>query len=228
MTSEPPSLMSPLSAIPEMRSSAKWILAAAAAVGAALLGTSPLAAARKIHSAGPAIAAYAGLSIGLAGVGWAIWFTADALIPPLTTSTSLDTDPRLHDLRSQIDNHPSAFFGPFGTSMTDLMTAGAFHQRVAANLRAALVLEQDLQRRKILQATLTEANAAASAVELRVQNLLELSHAWRIRAQLRRARLHALAGAAVAALGIVIFLAATSTAAPATSAPTPTTTQSRP
>jgi hypothetical protein len=204
-----------------MRSSAKWILAAAAVVGAALLGSSPLAGAGKIHSFGPAVAAYLGLLIGLTGVGWAIWFTADALIPPLTTPRSLDTDPRLRDLRTEIAKDPAAFFGPFGTTMTELATASAFHQRVATNLRTAAASERDNRRRQTLEANLTEATAAARSAELRVQSLVELSHAWRVRAQMRRARVHTLVGAAVAAAGIVIFLAATSTTPPSSSVPTP-------
>lgn len=203
--------MSPLDAVPEMRTTAKWILAATATVGAALLGTSPLAAAGRIHTAGAAVAAYAGLIVGLVGVGWAIWFTAEALIPPLTTPKSLDTDPRLRNLRAQIANDPPAFYGPYGTCMADLLTAKALHHRVAANLTAALVDEQDPGRRQILRLKLAEADAAVSATSGRIQMLLELGHAWCIRTQLRRARLHTFVGAALAALGVVIFVAATST-----------------
>jgi hypothetical protein len=64
-----------------MRVTAKWIIGAAAAVGAVLLGGAPLAAIGKIHGIGSAAEALAGLVIGLAGVGWAIWHTAEALIP---------------------------------------------------------------------------------------------------------------------------------------------------
>jgi len=222
---EPPTAMSPLDAVPEMRTAARWILGAAAAVGAALLGTSPLAAAGQIHTTGTAVAAYAGLITGLAGVGWAIWYTADALVPPLTTPKSLDTDPRLRDLRAQIANDPPAFYGPFGTSMADLLAAKALHQQVAANLTAALAREQDPGRRSLVQLKLAEAGTAVSAIGGRIQTLLELSHAWCIRTQLRRARLHTLAGAAVAALGVVIFLAATGAESPPTPVPAPSATR---
>ncbi|MEU2167928.1 hypothetical protein ACH47V_25505 [Micromonospora chersina] len=228
MSSEPPS-MRPLDAVPEMRTTAKWTLAAAAAVGAALIGTSPLAAAGRIHGAGAAVAAYAGLVVGLAGVGWAIWHTAEALIPPLTTPRSLDSDPRLSDLRAQIAGDPAAFYGPFGTSMADVLAAKALHQRVATSLTVMLADEQDSDRKQTLQLKLAEANTAVGAASSRVQTLLELGHAWCIRTQLRRARLHTFVGAALAALGVVIFVTATSTStATNTPAPAPSVTHTAP
>jgi hypothetical protein len=208
---ERPPSTNPLDAVPEMRTTAKWTIAAAAAVGAALLGTSPLAGAGHIHTVAAAIAAYAGLIIALTGVGWAIWHTTEALIPPLTTPRSLDTDLRLRDLRAIIATDPTAFYGPYGSSMTALLAANTLHQRVATNLNTAFADEQDPRRRQTLQQKQAEAAAAVDATNNRIQALLELSHAWRIRTQLRRARLHTFAGAAAVALGIVIFLAATST-----------------
>jgi hypothetical protein len=203
-------LPSPLDAVPDMRATAKWVLGAAAAVGAALVGGAPLAAVGKVHGAGHAALAYLGLAIGLAGVGWAIWRTADALIPPLTTPLSLDTEPNLADLRRKIKKDPRAFFGPFGTNMAQLQQQYEFHHRVARVLRDTLATEPDAARRKVIRAQLREAQAAVSSAQLRIRALLELSHAWQVRAQLRDARLQALLGAAVAAAGAVLFLVSTS------------------
>jgi hypothetical protein len=209
---------SPLAAVADMRAAAKWILAAAAAVGAVLLGGGPLTAAGKVHGPGGAALAYAGLVIGLAGVGWAIWHTADALIPPLTTPRSLETEPALGELRDKVANDKEAFFGPFGASMSDLARELAFHRTVAGNLADALAAEQDPVRQKVLADKLGDARATVAAIRRRSIALAELVHAWQVRARLRRARLHAFAGAAVAAAGAVLFLAATSTA---TAAPVP-------
>jgi hypothetical protein len=194
-----------------MRATAKWILAAAAAVGAALLGGGPLTAVGKVHGAGGAALVYAGLVIGLAGVGWATWHTADALIPPLTTPRSLETEPALNELRDKIADDKEAFFGPFGASMPDLGRELAFHQAVAGNLANALAAEQDPGRQQVLADALGEARATVAAIRRRSMALAELVHAWQVRARLRRARLHSFAGAAVAAAGVVLFLAATST-----------------
>lgn len=212
---------SPLDSIPDMRATAKWIAAAAAAVGAALLGGAPIAAVGKIHGLADAVMAYVGLAVGLFGVGWVIWHTADALIPPLTTPASLDTERQLKSLRDRIDHEPTAFYGPFGASMTDLTATIAFHQKVAANLTVALAAEQNAARQKILADALDGARLAVAAGRQRAFTLLELAHAWQVRAQLRRARLHALVGAGVAAAGVVIFLASTSTAVAKLALPTP-------
>jgi hypothetical protein len=220
---------SPLAAVADMRAAAKWILAAAAAVGAALLGGGPLTAVGKVHGTGGAVLAYAGLMIGLAEVGWAIWHTADALIPPLTTPGSLESEPALNELRDKIAEDKEAFFGPFGASISDLRRQMAFHQRVAGNLADALAAEQDPIRQKVLADTLGEARATVAATRRRSMALAELVHAWQVCARLRHARLHAFVGAAVAAAGVVLFLAATSATAAApvpAQSPTPAATGS--
>ncbi|MBT2212498.1 hypothetical protein [Actinomadura sp. NEAU-AAG7] len=195
-----------------MRATAKWILAASAAVGAALLGGGPLTAAGKVHGFADAALAYTGLVIGLLGVGWAIWHTADALIPPLTLPSSLDQEPQLKGLRERIAREPGAFYGPYGTSVADLRTALAFHRTVAANLAAALATEQDPARREVISAKIEQARTAVEMIQQRSRGVMELTHAWHVRAQLRRARFHTMLGAAVTALGAVVFLAATGNA----------------
>jgi len=205
-----PALPSPLDAVPDMRATAKWILAAAAAAGAALIGGAPLTAVGKLHGWGDAISAYLGLVIGLAGIGWAIWRTADALIPPLTTPLSVDNDAALNDLRNRIALDPTAYYGPFGHSMTDLREQYAFHRGIVLTLARAQVVETDPMRKQVMQAQSQEAQATVAAAAARMSALLSLAHAWQVRAQLRDARLHALGGAAVAAAGAVLFLVATS------------------
>src|SRR5205807_4374318 len=135
---------------------AKWILGAAAAVGAALLGGAPLTATGRLHGAADTATAYLGLLVALLGVGWAIWHTADALIPPLTTSSSLDQSPRLHDLRDRVRREPGAFYGSFGTSMAELQGALRLHRTIAVNLQRALSAEPDPARRAVLTTALRD------------------------------------------------------------------------
>lgn len=210
--SQTPGLMvpSPLEAVADLRASAKWILAALAGVGAAMLGGGPLVAVGKIHSFGHAVAAYAGLVLALAGIGWAIWQTTEAFMPPLTTRHSLETSPLLADLREKIAAEPESFYGPFGTSVGELLTQAAFHATVARNLQRLAAVEQSEARKAVALAKLDEAHAASAAIRLRLKTVLELAHAWQVRGQLRTARLHAFAGAALAVLGAVIFLSAAS------------------
>jgi hypothetical protein len=202
-------LPSPLDAVDDMRATAKWIIGTAAAVGAALLGGAPLAAVGKIHGLGSAVEAFAGLALGLTGVGWAIWHTTDALIPPATTLAALETPP-LADLRAQIAADPAEFFGPFGESVAQVQAAGRDYDTAAAKIAVMLAAEPDLDRQRILAQGQADALANAAHATARLRWLLSLAHAWRVRDQLRRARLHTFAGAAVAALGAVVFLVATS------------------
>jgi hypothetical protein len=193
-----------------MRTSAMWILGAIAAVGAALLGGGPLIAVGKIHSYDEAFSAFGGLALGLFGVGWAVWHVAEALIPPLTVPSSLDTEPRLEDLRKLIAREPSAYYGPFGASMADLGAKLAFHSAVAASIDEALETERDKPRRRGLRRHREGAEATVAAIELRMRYMLELAHAWRVRDELRRARRHAFAGGALAVVGALIFSVVTS------------------
>lgn len=205
---------SPLDAIPDMRATAKWIIGAAAAVAVALLGGAPLVAVGKVHGAAHAAEAFGGLTAGLIGVGWAIWHVADALIPPLTVPSSIDTEPCLADLRARVSQNPEAFYGPFGSTMAELRSQWAFHATVATNLDEALARERDTRRRRNLERALADARATLTAIERRTRSMVELAHAWHVRADLRRARLHAFIGAVLAALGAVAFLMATSSSTP--------------
>jgi hypothetical protein len=206
---------SPLDTVADMRTTAKWIIGAAAAVGAALLGGAPLAAVGKIQGVGSAAEALAGLVIGLTGVGWAIWHTAEALIPPVTTLAMLETAP-LAELQKQIAADPAGFYGPFGTSVAEVQAACQRFDTAAARAAVMLAAEPDAARQRILTQGIADAAANAMQARARMGWLLALAHAWRVRDLLRRTRLHAFAGAAVAAIGGVIFMAAT-TANPATS-----------
>lgn len=225
-------LPSPLDAVADMRTTAKWIIGAAAAVGAALLGGAPLAAVGKVHGVGSAAEAFAGLVIGLAGVGWAIWHTTEALIPPATTLTTLQM-PQLAGLRAQIAADPAAFYGPFGTSVADVQAAYQRFDVTAAHLAIMLATERDPIRQRVLAQGMADASANSTQARNRLRWLLALAHAWRVRNLLRRARLHAFVGAAAAALGAVLFMTATTAdtsnatrpgpASPASTATAPTT-----
>jgi hypothetical protein len=190
-----------------MRTSAKWTITALGAVGVALLGGAPLSAIGKIHGFGQTAWAFAGLIIGVFGIGWAIWRTTDALMPPATTLRSI-SEPQQGKLREQITAYPAAFFGPFGNSVDDLENACLFWQAAAAQATVMLATEQDENVRRRLSQGISDAQANASQAAARLRWLLEFTHAWRVREQLRRARLHTFAGAVLTALGAMIFVAA--------------------
>jgi hypothetical protein len=201
-------LSSPLDGVADMRSTAKWTITALGAIGVALLGGGPLSAVGKIHGIGQAAEAFAGLVIALAGIGWAIWFTTEALMPPVTTLASI-AEPELAGLRAQIAADPGAFFGPFGNSVDQLKNQCTFWQATAAQTSITLAIEQDDKLKRMLTQALSDAEANAAQAAARLRWLLDFTHAWRVRDKLRRARVHAFCGAAVTALGAVTFVAAT-------------------
>jgi hypothetical protein len=87
----PDSLPSPLDAVDDRRTTAKWMLAASGAVGAALISSGPLVAVGQVHGVLHAVLAGLGLVIALGEVGLAIWFASQVLVPRLTTPATLRT-----------------------------------------------------------------------------------------------------------------------------------------
>jgi hypothetical protein len=199
---------SPLAGIAEMRATARWTATALGAIGVALVGGGPLAAVGKIHGIGHAVEALAGLLIAIAGLGWAIWHTTEALMPHPTTLAALDT-PEFAELRAQIEADPAAFFGRFGTSAHELKAQYVLWQTAAAKTSRMLAGEHDENRKRILAQGLADAQANAARAGARLRWLIDFMAAWRVRYELRRARVHAFAGAAVTALGAIVFVAAT-------------------
>lgn len=201
-------------AVTDMRATARWTIAAFAAVGGVMLGGLPFAGIGEVSGGGDLVLATAGLALAVLGVSWAIWHTGEALTPRLTTLRVLtDPTPRerreLRDLHTELAASPRAFYGPFGTTPAELDAACHLHGRVAANLEALLVHESDPRRRAEATHRLGLARANADQALRRRRDLLELAHAWQVRGALRRARVHTMAGAFAVVAGAVVFLLAT-------------------
>jgi hypothetical protein len=195
-------------AVADLRTTARWTVAAAAAVGALLLGGAPLTSIGKVDGIGAAISACAGLFVALAGVGWVIWHTTEALMPRIATTTQLD-DPDMTSLREAIAQEPDAFYGPFGTTPQELRAAALLYDTAAANLAAALAREPDQTKSRVLEQALSDARANADLAHRLESSLLDIVHAWKVRSAVRRARLHTFTAATVIAIGAVLFLIAT-------------------
>ncbi|GAA3342922.1 hypothetical protein GCM10020358_39700 [Amorphoplanes nipponensis] len=208
---------SPLDAVPDMRATAKWIVAAAAAVGSLLVGAAPLTAVGKIATAADAALAFLGLALVLSGVGLVIWFAAEALVPPVTTLATLAT-PELAELRARMAGDTRAFFGPFGADADDLRAAATRHARAAAQLASLAAHERKADVKATLELSLADAHANHALAQQLQRRLLEFVHVWQIRESLRRARLVTVGAMVLIALGAVLFLLAT---APPTGAARP-------
>jgi hypothetical protein len=122
-------LPSPLTAVDDMRSVAKWTLAAEGAVGAALISGGPLLAIGQVHGALHAVIAGLGLLAALGGVGIAIWSTTKVLTPRLTTPATL-ASPALARFREIVEESPEQFFGVVATNVASLLR----YQQIAVKL----------------------------------------------------------------------------------------------
>jgi hypothetical protein len=213
------SLPSPLDAVDELRSTAKWTIAAAGAVGAVLISGGPLVAVGRIHGAGHALLAGAGLVIAVIGVGLSIWSTSQVLSPRLTTPATLRS-PALAKLRAILEEDPAQFFGAAATKIDALL----LHREVGVNLARLLDHEIDPAKRAKLRGKLQQAERNARRAAPYVRWLLALGHVWQIKQALERSRWVTLAGSILVIAGAVLFFLATGGNRP-TYVPVPTPSQ---
>ena len=197
-------LASPLDAVDDLRSAARWTIAAAGAVGTALISGGPLVAVGKVHGLGNAIVAGAALVVALAGVGLAIWQTSLVLTPFLTTPATV-REPALRGLREIIDAAPGEFFGLAASGVDDLLQ----HRAVAVNLSRMIAGEQDPGRRALLERNMRRVQANIARTDPYVRWLLGMAHVWQMQAALRRARLYTFLGGVIVAVGAVAFFTVT-------------------
>jgi hypothetical protein len=235
-----------------MRTAAKWMLAAAGAVGAALISGGPLVAVGQVHGAWHAILAGLGLAIALGGVGVAIWFTSQVLVPHLMTPAVLKqagqpapAPPRgrmpvrlpgflgptghreLARLRELVDAEPAEFFGVAAPSVDGLFARQEALRQNAASLARQAAREKDQRRRAMYQDQLRRVEGNGERVGRYVRYLLALGLAWQIKADLELSRKWTLAGGVLVVLGAVLFFTATGADGPAyvpvvTTTPAPT------
>jgi len=202
-------LPSPLAAVDDMRSTAKWTLAAFGAVGVALISGGPLVAVGQVHGIAHAVVAGAGLVIALGGIGVAIWFTSKVLAPRLTTPATL-MSPALAGFRKVIEDSPADFFGVIATDVPGLLR----YQKIAVSLARQLAAEKVPARRALIENQLVRAMRNAERAEPYVRWLLTAAHARLVAGELRRSRWWALAGGGLVIVGAVLFFSVTGSSAP--------------
>ncbi|HEX4832952.1 MAG TPA: hypothetical protein VH478_17865 [Trebonia sp.] len=207
---------SPLDAVDDLRSAARWTLAAAGAVGAALISGGPLIAAGQVHGTGHALLAGGGLVAALAGVSAAIWSTSLVLAPRLTTRATLaKKKDELADLLEQVEQEPAEFFGAAATSVDGLFARQDANRAIAVNVARAAAAATTPARREALAAHLRRVEANGARIGSYVQYLLALAHVWQLQNDLRRSRRWTLLGGILVVAGAVLFFIATSNPGPA-------------
>jgi hypothetical protein len=217
------SLPSPLDSIEDMRSAAKWMLAAAGAVGATLISGGPLVAIGQVHGALNIFLAVLGLVFAVSGAGVAIWYTSNVLVPRLTTPATFRSAKELTDLRDDINREPEEFFGvaaPERAGAPDAPVDRLFKRQEelrqnAASLARQAAAEKDPARREQFRKQLRRVEENGERVGSYVRYVLALGHAWRIKAALQQARLATLAGAGLVIVGAALFFSSTASNGPA-------------
>jgi hypothetical protein len=195
------SLPSPLDAVDDLRATAKWTLAAAGAVGAALISGGPLVAIGNVHGRSDALLAGLGLLCALAGVALSIWSTSRVLAPRLTTTETLKTSPKLARLRKQL--------GLDANGIEAILAQPGKERAIAASLIKQASAAKNQRRRPAFEYQLRRVNDNAARAESNANQFLALAHVWQIEADLRLSRRCTLGGGLLVVIGAVLFFLAT-------------------
>ena len=193
-----------------MRSVAKWTLAVAGAVGAALISGGPLIAVGQIHGVHHAIIAGLGLLAAVFGVGLAIWSTTKVLTPRLTTPATL-ASPELTKFLEVVNADREHFFGVVAKDVADLLR----YQVIAVRLTELHDAKKDdpgLQA--MIAAQLPQVRRNAARADPYVRWLLTAGHAWQVQAALNRSRKWTLLGGVLVVAGAVLFFSVTGNSGP--------------
>lgn len=202
---QPEPLPSPLDAAGDLRTTAKWTLAAAGAVGAALISGGPLVAIGSVHGLTNALLAGLGLALALTGVALSIWSTSRVLAPRLTTARTL-TSPRLASLREDLDISQN--------DVREILGRPDREREIAASLTRQATAPGNWRRRPELEYQLRRVTDNAARAETTARRLLALGHVWQIQNDLRLSRRWTLAGGVLVAAGAVLFFIATGSSGP--------------
>jgi hypothetical protein len=229
---------SPDTAVDDMRSTAKWTIAAAGAVGAALISGGPLVAIGQVHDALHAFLAAVGLVVALGGVGLAIWRTSKVLSPQLTTPAQLPTPPaqgppaaggrratvsglfrvdqnaELTKLVRQINDEPDYFLGVLAVSVADLLEQQKQLHSYYLQLSPLIDAAQDPALRAKLQGNLDRVRSDWVRVFACIRWVLSAANARIVDAELRCSRTWTMAGGVLVIIGAVIFFSVTSSGGP--------------
>jgi hypothetical protein len=180
-----------------IRDAAKWLLTAFAGVGAVLLGGVQFSALGKLS--GPSLdMALLGVLLGLLGVGIAIWWTSLVLVTRIVSVTGLENDA---EAREFIDARPDIV----GRQYASLKAFSIARQ-------AAWAKWNDPRPHGTADSVWSEQRKALSAELEHLENVAtRIAQIWKFEIVCERftqAQKAAFAGAAMAALGILLFTCA--------------------
>jgi hypothetical protein len=191
-------------AVGTLREAAKWIIAAFAGVGAAVLGVLPVAGIAKIDSGWSIALAVAGALLALAGVALGIWATSNVLAPRVST---LRTAADLPSVVAAINQDPVTFLGGAGMTLDGFLGDLSGWQRTMQELSEARGPDEVAEQQRSEAFGIARANVESRASI--AQRIVSFGHFEYLSAVFRTARTATFCGFAAIALGVGLFLAAT-------------------
>ena len=190
----------------QIREVVKWIATAFAALGAALIGTTPLSPlASRDNSIGDLVAMCACLAAALVFVGFIVWRCTTMLVPQTTTLPTLDNDPKYGTLGEAIRADPSAFLGAWSADLTNFVQLRDDEYVVLGGLDNALGTCEPAQS-AALSAARDKVVNRVEAMGRVSRRLLAVADYYRLRRDLDENRPYLFGAAALAAVAIATFV----------------------
>jgi hypothetical protein len=195
-----------------IRETAKWLIVSFAAVGAVLIGGVQVSDLGELDVDEPRFwLALAGLALALAAVGGAIERTSRVLVGEPVTLTDLaeatETDSDLVRIRKRLEDDRSLMVGADPRSVATLLDEVIAAE---ADRRQTYAAHRRNPEAPELRSAAEDADANATLVTARAQDVLEVAGLLAVSAEFRRARKWMLWLAAAAAAGVALFVASAS------------------
>jgi hypothetical protein len=191
-------------AVATQREAAKWVMAAFAGVGAAVLGVLPIAGVGEIDTFWTAALAVLGSLVAVAGVALGVWATSTVLAPRATTLPVVAAMPTVV---SMIEQDPSTHLGGVATTLDGFIEDLGGWQRTTRELDGARGPDEAAEQRRLEALVVARANLASRAAVGR--QLIAFGRFQAASQTFRAARVIMFAGWAAVAFGVGLFLTAT-------------------
>jgi hypothetical protein len=194
-----------LGGIDGVRTTAKWLIAAFAAIGGSLIAGSQLSDLGKLtDDTGRLLLALLGATVGLAGAAFAIYFTAKVLLPTQVLLGEVIKDEGKTAIGKAVAADPGLLEG-HGSSIKET------HEKYVASLAAyeaawkAYSDETDATKKAPLATELSEAEGERNTLAETLNHIRKLALFTAVKDAFSSAAPFIIGGAAAAAAGIVLF-----------------------
>jgi hypothetical protein len=191
-------------AVVTQREAAKWVMAAFAGVGAAVVGVLPVAGVGEIDTFWAAALAIAGGLLAVAGVAVGVWATSNVLTPQVTTLPIVASMPAVV---AMIEQDPGTHLGGVARTLSGFREDLGGWRRTVRELQEARGSSDVAEQRRLEALNVAQANVASRAAIGR--QVVAFGRFQASSQSFRTARTVMFVGWAAVALGVGLFLTAT-------------------